>query len=74
MGSGHSTCSAKAGCRGSFVLLLLVTLPMGGVLCLSNWRNLTSGYDLWGIFVRLRSESLAIHLGSEDGVLQTVTL
>jgi hypothetical protein len=29
MGSGHSTYSAEAGCRGSFVLLLLVTLPMG---------------------------------------------
>jgi hypothetical protein len=29
MGSGHSTCSAEAGCRGSFVLLLLVTLSVG---------------------------------------------
>jgi hypothetical protein len=29
MGSGHNTCSAEAGCRGSFVFLLLVTLPMG---------------------------------------------
>jgi hypothetical protein len=29
MGSGHSTCSVEAGCQGSFVLLLLVTLPMG---------------------------------------------
>jgi hypothetical protein len=29
MGSRHSTCSAEAGCRGSFVLLLLVTPPVG---------------------------------------------
>jgi hypothetical protein len=29
MGSGHSTCSTEAGCRGFFVLLLLVTLPVG---------------------------------------------
>jgi hypothetical protein len=29
MGSGHNTCSAEAGCRGSFVFLLLVSLPMG---------------------------------------------
>jgi hypothetical protein len=29
MGSRHSACSVEAGCRGSFVLLLLVTLPMG---------------------------------------------
>jgi hypothetical protein len=29
MGSGHSTCSAEAGCRCSFDLVLLVTLPMG---------------------------------------------
>jgi hypothetical protein len=29
MGSGHSTFSAEAGCRGSLVLLLLVTLPVG---------------------------------------------
>jgi hypothetical protein len=29
MGSGHNTCSAEAGCRGSFDLVLLVTLPMG---------------------------------------------
>jgi hypothetical protein len=29
MGSGHSTCSAEAGCRGSFVLLLLVILLVG---------------------------------------------
>jgi hypothetical protein len=29
MGSAHSTCSAKAGCRGSFDLVLLVTLRMG---------------------------------------------
>jgi hypothetical protein len=28
MGSGHSTCSAEAGCRGSFDLVLLVTLPV----------------------------------------------
>jgi hypothetical protein len=46
MGSRHSACSAEAECRGSFVLLLLVTLLRGGVLCLSNWRNLTGGYDL----------------------------
>jgi hypothetical protein len=51
MGSGHSTCSAEAGCRGSFDLVLLVTLPVGEVLCLSNWRNLMGGYDLWVIFV-----------------------
>jgi hypothetical protein len=29
MGSGHSTCSTEAGYRGSFDLVLLVTLPMG---------------------------------------------
>jgi hypothetical protein len=29
MGSEHSTCSAEAGCRGSFDLVLSVTLPMG---------------------------------------------
>jgi hypothetical protein len=29
MVSGHSTCSAEAGCRGSFNFVLLVTLPMG---------------------------------------------
>jgi hypothetical protein len=29
MGSEHSTCSAEAGYRGSFNLVLLVTLPMG---------------------------------------------
>jgi hypothetical protein len=31
MGSGHSTCSTEARCWGSFVLLLLVTLPLGRV-------------------------------------------
>jgi hypothetical protein len=29
MGSGHSTCSTEAGCRGSFDLVLVVTLPVG---------------------------------------------
>jgi hypothetical protein len=29
MGSEHSTCSAEAGCRGSFDLVLLVTLSVG---------------------------------------------
>jgi hypothetical protein len=29
MGSRHSTCSAEAGCRGSFDLVLLVTIPFG---------------------------------------------
>jgi hypothetical protein len=29
MGSEHSTCSAKTGWRGSFDLVLLVTLPVG---------------------------------------------
>jgi hypothetical protein len=29
MGSGHITCSTDAGCRGSFDLVLLVTLPVG---------------------------------------------
>jgi hypothetical protein len=29
MGSGHNTCFAKAGCRGSFDLVLLVTLHVG---------------------------------------------
>jgi hypothetical protein len=29
MGSGHSTCSAEVGCRGSFDLVLLVTLHVG---------------------------------------------
>jgi hypothetical protein len=33
-------------------LVLLVTLPLGDVLCLSNWRNLTGSYDLWEIFVK----------------------
>jgi hypothetical protein len=33
-------------------LVLLVTLPLGDALCLSNWRNLTGGYDLWEIFVK----------------------
>jgi hypothetical protein len=47
MGSGYSTCSAEAGCQGFFDLVLLVTLPVGRSMCLSNWRNLTGGYDLW---------------------------
>jgi hypothetical protein len=29
MGSGHSTCSVEARCRGSLVFLLLVTPPVG---------------------------------------------
>jgi hypothetical protein len=29
MGSGHSTFSAEASCRGSLDLVLLVTLPVG---------------------------------------------
>jgi hypothetical protein len=29
MGSGHSTCAVEASWRGSFDLVLLVTLPMG---------------------------------------------
>jgi hypothetical protein len=29
MGSGHSTCSTEASCRGSFDLILLVTLHVG---------------------------------------------
>jgi hypothetical protein len=29
MGFGHNTCSAEAGCRGSFDSVLLVTLPAG---------------------------------------------
>jgi hypothetical protein len=29
MGFGHSTCSTEAGCRGSFDLVLLVTLHVG---------------------------------------------
>jgi hypothetical protein len=29
MGSGHITCSVEAGFRGSFDLVLLVTLPVG---------------------------------------------
>jgi hypothetical protein len=29
MGSEHSTFSVEAGCRGSFDLVLLVTLPVG---------------------------------------------
>jgi hypothetical protein len=29
MGSGHSTCSAEAGCQGSSNLVLLVTLLVG---------------------------------------------
>jgi hypothetical protein len=43
-------------CRGwlqrFFDLVLLVTLPLGDVLCLSNWRNLTGDCDLWEIFVK----------------------
>jgi hypothetical protein len=43
-------------CRGwlqrFFNLVLLVTFLWGDVLCLSNWRNLTGGYDLWEIFVK----------------------
>ena len=52
MGSGHSTCSAEVGCGGSFDLVLLVTLPVGRSTVLSNWRNLTGGYDLLVIFVK----------------------
>jgi hypothetical protein len=29
MGLRHNTCSIEAGCRGSFDLVILVTLPMG---------------------------------------------
>jgi hypothetical protein len=29
MGSGHSTCFGEAGCRGSFDLVLLITLHVG---------------------------------------------
>jgi hypothetical protein len=29
MGSGHSTCSTEASCRGSFDMVLLATFPMG---------------------------------------------
>jgi hypothetical protein len=29
MGSRHGACFAEAGCRGSFNLVLLVTLPVG---------------------------------------------
>jgi hypothetical protein len=32
MGSRHNTCSADAGCRDSFDLVLLVTLPVGGII------------------------------------------
>jgi hypothetical protein len=52
MGSRHSTCSAEAGCRGSFDLVLLVTLPVGRSTVFIKLEKLTSGYNLWGIFVK----------------------
>jgi hypothetical protein len=52
MGSGHSTCSAEAGCRGSLIWFCYSPFLWGDVLCLSNWRNLTGGYDIWEIFVK----------------------
>jgi hypothetical protein len=36
MGFEHSTCSAETGCRGSFVLLLLVSLPVGRGIAFIN--------------------------------------
>jgi hypothetical protein len=52
MGSRHSTCSTEAGHQGSFVLLLLVTLPVGRRTVFIKLEKLTSSYDLWGIFVK----------------------
>jgi hypothetical protein len=52
MGSGNNTCSAKAGCRGSRFGFVSHPSFGGDVLCLSNWRNLTGDYDLWGTFVK----------------------
>jgi hypothetical protein len=45
MRSEHRTCSTEAGCRGSFDLVLLVTLPVERSTVFI-WRNLTGGYDL----------------------------
>jgi hypothetical protein len=59
------------GCRGSFDLVFVSHPPWGGVLCLYDWRNLTSSYAPGESLKRLRSVSLAIHLGSEDQVCTT---
>jgi hypothetical protein len=39
MGSGHITCSTKAGCQGSFDLVLLVTLPVGRSIVFINLKK-----------------------------------
>jgi hypothetical protein len=52
MGSGHSTCSAEAGCRGFFDLVLLVTLPLGRCIMFIKLEKPNSDYDLWEIFVK----------------------
>jgi hypothetical protein len=41
----HSSVSTKARCRGSFVLILLVTLREKNCVY-QKWRNLTGGYNL----------------------------
>jgi hypothetical protein len=66
MGSRHNTCSAEAGCRGSLIWFCQSPFLWGDVLCLSNWRNLMGGYDLWEIFVKATSETLLGHLGSDQ--------
>jgi hypothetical protein len=52
MGFEHSTCSTEAGCRGSFVLLLLLTFHVGKGTVFIKLENLTGGYDIWEIFVK----------------------
>jgi hypothetical protein len=46
MGPRHSTCSAKAGYRGSFGLLLLVTLPVGRGTVFIKLEKPNDSYDL----------------------------
>jgi hypothetical protein len=72
MGYGHNTCSAEARCQGSFVLLLLVTLPVGrGTVFIKLKKPNGRLWPLGNLCKCYVVKSLAIHLGSEDGVLQT---
>jgi hypothetical protein len=43
MGVGHSACSAKGGCRGTFDFVLLVT-PLGRSIVFVQLANLMGGY------------------------------
>jgi hypothetical protein len=70
-GSGRSACSAKVGVQRFFRFGYVSHPPWGGVLCLYDWRNLTSSYAPGESLQRLRSVFLAIHLGSEDRVYTT---